>query len=318
MEVYQAGYAAAMGSPGGIMRAGGPDAAMPGGIAPPGMGGTRPIVPGITPPPGAVAAAGALTGPGVNRFPTKRTEVRFVEQPGMKVSWCSVAPNGLAATSTNFIVAPGRYNFVQAAVYRLKISDIPSHPSIDLYPTLEIVPSNAKTDTFLSHSAVPVSITREDVEQVVRGNNLLVKVIYLPDYQFQDLAATGPEELISTRLDPGVDPIAEAHRKGNILAILRLGNINLEAPNTPAMDAPSPYLPKPGGGMMPSHALPGPMTGAPSMPQMPIMAPMTGGSGPVSMLPDSATIQRTQYTAPEKKPAPSHNNKWFWPAGDSN
>ena len=44
--------------------------------------------------------------------------------------------------------------------------------------------------------------------------------------------------MVSSRLEPGVDPLAEAHRRGNILLVVRLGNIDLEAPNTPAMDAP--------------------------------------------------------------------------------
>src|SRR5207244_1960555 len=69
----------------------------------------------------------------------------------------------------------------------------------------------------------------------------LVKVIYLPDPQFQDTATTGTDEVVSSKLDPGVDPIAEAHRRGSILLVIRLGNIDLEYPNTPAMDAPTPY-----------------------------------------------------------------------------
>ena len=80
---------------------------------------------------------------------------------------------------------------------------------MDLYPTLEVVPATAKTAAYLAHSSVPVSFTDEDFEQVLAGN-FLVKVIYLPDPAFQDLAAVaGPAEVISTRLEPGVDPIAE-------------------------------------------------------------------------------------------------------------
>ena len=69
----------------------------------------------------------------------------------------------------------------------------------ELYPTLEVVPSTVKTDSFLAHSAVPVSFTEEDFEQVAAGN-FVVKVIYLPDPSFQELAATGLGEIVSTRL----------------------------------------------------------------------------------------------------------------------
>src|SRR5690606_33627949 len=47
----------------------------------------------------------------------------------------------------------------------------------------------------------------------------------------------GVETLVSTRLDPGVDPIAEADRRGSILAILRIGNLDLQLPNQMASTA---------------------------------------------------------------------------------
>lgn len=223
-----------------------------GGSCPPG---------GCPKPPGAVAAIGALTGGGPQRFPTKRTSVRFLSPAGMKISWYAPTCDGKTGFSNTQIEAPGRYNFVQAAIYRLKISDIPNRPGLELYPTLEVVPSNCKTDPFLAHSSVPISFTDEDFDQVASGN-FVVKVIYLPDPQFQDLATTGPDEVVSSRLEPGVDPIAEAHRRGSILLIIRIGNIDLEAPNTPPMDAPSPYQPKP---MMVPHAMMAPQEGGPGM-----------------------------------------------------
>jgi hypothetical protein len=178
---------------------------------------------------------------------------------------------------------------LQASIYRLKLSDIPNRPGVELYPTLEVVPAKAKTCTFLAHSAVPVAFTEEDFDQVAAGN-FVVKVIYLPDPQFQDLAATGPDEVVSSRLEPGVDPIVEAKRRGCILLVVRLGNIDLEAPNTPSMDAPNPFAACPPGapaGVLPpgmpvppvppmAGAPPGPNMAnqmAPNMPPRPPMAP---------------------------------------------
>src|SRR5207244_4162061 len=190
-------------------------------------------------------------------------------------------PDGMAGQG--HIVVPGRYNFVQAAVYRLKLSDIPGMPGVDLYPTLEVVPANARTETFLAHSAVPVSFTNEDFEQVQAGN-YLVKVIYLPYPQFQDLAAAGPDEIISSRLQPGADPIAEAHQRGNILLVIRMGNINLELQNSPPMDAPGAFAPKhamaagmPGSGMVPGMPMPTLTNGRPMT---------TPATGPAMTLPD--------------------------------
>ncbi len=222
------------------------------GMAPNGM--QAPVAPfGGLRPPGAVAAVGALVpGQGGPRV-AQRTSVYFVGPPGMKVSWYTPGPDGKPAFGPTSLQAPARYNFLQAAIYRLKLSDIPGlRPDIALYPTLEVVPANIKTAAFLAHSSVPVSITQDDLDQVGAGN-FVVKVIYLPDPQFQDLAVTGPDEVVSSRLEPGVDPIHEALRRGSILLVVRLGNINLEAPATPAMDAPGPNPPQ---GMMPQGMVP--------------------------------------------------------------
>jgi hypothetical protein len=191
----------------------------------------------------------------------------------MRVSWCGTTPEGQPAQG--FIFVPGRYNFVQAAIYRLKLSDIPGLPGVDLYPTLEVVPANARTEAFLAHSAVPVSFTNEDIEQVQAGN-YLVKVIYLPNPPFQDLAAAGPDEIVSTRLPPGADPIAEAYQRGNILLVIRLGNIDLGLTNSPPMDAPSAYPPK--HAMIPSMSPPG------LLPGMPMPATMTGQAMTMGLL----------------------------------
>ena len=64
-------------------------------------------------------------------------------------------------------------------------------------------------EAFLAHNAIPVQFTEEDFDQVLSGN-FVTKVMYLPNPEFQELALAGVETLVSTRLDPGVDPIVEA------------------------------------------------------------------------------------------------------------
>jgi hypothetical protein len=279
--IQQSGYFKDSSYP--IIQAGGPVPGamgpMPGNlISPPGVAATPPgaLPPGLRPP-GAVAAVGALTGAPAAPFPIQRTEVRFVGPAGMKVAWYGPSADGKGSFGPQYLQAPARYNFLQASIYRLKLSDIPNRPGVELYPTLEVVPAKPKTCTFLAHSAVPVIFTEEDFEQVAAGN-FVVKVIYLPDPQFQDLAATGPDEVVSSRLDPGIDPIVEAKRRGSILLVVRLGNIDLEAPNTPAMDAPNPFAP--------AHpvAAAGPAQ-QPMLPPVPGM-PMAAGQPPMPNMPN--------------------------------
>ena len=72
---------------------------------------------------------------------------------------------------------------------------------------------------------MPVTFTDEDFDQVAAGN-YIVKVVYLPDPQYQDLATLGTDEVVSSRLEPGKNPVAEAQRRGSLLLIVRMGNIN--------------------------------------------------------------------------------------------
>ena len=135
----------------------------------------------------------------------------------MTVGWDVGSPG---AFDSEPLIVPGRYNFPQGAIYRLKLTNIPGRPGVELYPTLEIGPPTPRTDAYLAHNAIPVQFTEEDFDQVLSGN-FVTKVIYLPDPEFQELALAGVETLVSTRLDPGVDPIVEADRRGAILAIVR-------------------------------------------------------------------------------------------------
>jgi hypothetical protein len=143
----------------------------------------------------------------------------------MQVRWDVSQPGGFDAEP---IVSPGRYDFPQGAIYRLKLTDIPGHEGLELYPSLEVGPALPRTDAYLAHNAIPFNLNREDFDQVVAGN-FVTKVIYLPDPEYQELAVAGVEELVSTRLDPGCDPVVEADRRGSILAIIRVGNKDLQS-----------------------------------------------------------------------------------------
>ncbi len=152
------------------------------------------------------------------------SQIAFLGDSGVQVSW-DVSGAGLFDSTP--LVIPGRQDFYQGAIYRLKLTNIPGRAGIQLYPTLEIAPVTPRTDAYLAHAPIPVQFTEEDFDQVTSGN-FVTKVIYLPDPEFQELALAGVETLVSTRLDPGVDPIAEADRRGSILAILRMGSKDLQ------------------------------------------------------------------------------------------
>lgn len=240
-------------------RYGGPDAGgkFAGPVGPTGYPAYSPSM-GIRPVPamgpwGAVAGIGMM-GPMQNQFPlNSRTSVKFVDPVGMKIQWYGANGN----LTDTVLETPAVYNFPQGGTYRLKLSGIKGRPEMELYPTLQVFPTAPKTATFLDHSSVPVVFTDDDFAQVAAGN-FLVKVVYLPDPIYQDLAAVaGPAEVISTRLDPGVDPVAEALKRGTPLLVIRIGNIDLEAKGTPPLSTPNPFAGPGGfglGGMIPPPA----------------------------------------------------------------
>lgn len=182
---------------------------------------------------------GAMPGPGPSGFcppggymgaegiAARSTQVKFLGPEGTQVGW--QIGGGFAESQ---IIAPGRYNFLQGATYRLKIGGVPGREGLVLYPSLHVYPEHPTTAAYLAHNAIPLRLTDEDLDQV-ETNNFVTKVIYLPDAKYQELAIAGVEELVSTRLAPGQDPISEADRRGTIMAVLRVGNMDLEMPGAP-------------------------------------------------------------------------------------
>jgi RNA polymerase sigma factor (sigma-70 family) len=151
-------------------------------------------------------------------------QVRLAGPPGMKVARFALAEDGKPRTATSVAKeAPCRLNLPLGQIVRLKLSNIPDRLGLVLYPSVEVVPANSRTAAFVANSIVTLRFTAEDFEQVADGR-LVIKVIYLKGAE-----GTEPDEVASPRLEPGVDPIAEAGRRGQLLLVVRLGGIDLEA-----------------------------------------------------------------------------------------
>lgn len=191
-------------------------------VRPAAVGGGMPAAPGM-------AGGGVVGGPmGAGAQPS--VQLLFSRPESMRVSWDI---SGVGHFDSEPLLVPGRATFPTGGIYRLKLTNIEGREGVERYPTLEIGPITPRSEAYLSHNAIPIQLTEEDFGQVEAGN-FVTKVIYLPDPEFQELALAGVETLVSTRLDPGIDPIVEADRRGAILAIVRMGNKDLEVPGMPA------------------------------------------------------------------------------------
>jgi hypothetical protein len=269
----------------------------------------------VAPPAGMMMNAGpGVDGPGpgvqsmmgmssAQNFAGRMTQVKFLEPEGMAIGW--QIPGGYA---DNQLSAPSRYNFPQGSSYRLKLSNIPDRDGLILYPTLQVYPTHPQTAAFLSHNCVPIQLQDEDLDQI-QANNFVTKVIYLPSPQHQELAIAGVETLVSTRLDPGLDPVAEADRRGTILAVIRIGNMDMETADAKSVVGPDGVvrqashirqvdgekqqymapMPIEGAGAF-GHAIPPAMLmGAPGAPGMPAFNPVSGGPAPTYGMPITGT-----------------------------
>lgn len=201
-----------------------------GGVAPASyQEGCGPMGPGAMGPMGPMGP-GPMMGPGMAGAPvqTSTVQVEFGRPEAMQIRW---DVTGQGQYDSDPLVVPGKQNFAHGGIYRLKISSIDGRQEQVFYPTLEVAPSSPRTLGYLAHTSIPVQFTEEDFDQATAGN-FVTKVIYIPDPGYADLAVGGIETLVSTRLDPGVNPIEEADRRGAILAIVRMGNKDMEAPGT--------------------------------------------------------------------------------------
>ena len=161
---------------------------------------------------------------GMGMGPAPAVQILFNRPEGMQVLY-DVIGDGTFTSEPLYV--PGRLEFPQGGIYRLKLTNIQGKEGVELYPTVEVANGSPRTGAYLAHNAIPVQFTTDDFEQVLSGN-FVTKVIYLPDPEFQGDALVGVDVLVSNRIDPGLDPIIEADRRGAILAIVRLGNKDIE------------------------------------------------------------------------------------------
>lgn len=161
-----------------------------------------------------------------------RTAVRFGGPEGMKVSW---------HIGTGFhdrdLVAPASFNFVQGEKYRLRLSGLPKYPTAQFYPTLEVAEPTERAVSFLAHNAVPVTFTDAELATAAEGR-MVVKVVYLPVQNDVTGQTVATEEVSSVRLGMNADPLNSVSSRGVVLAVIRLGNVDLENPESPALTAP--------------------------------------------------------------------------------
>jgi hypothetical protein len=161
----------------------------------------------------------------------ERTAFRFAGPEGMKVSW--QLPSG--RFHDHALAAPTTANLGRGRTYRLRLGEHPRFPGRTFYPTLEVLSPSEQARTYLGHCSVPVSFTEYELAVAAEGR-LVTKVIVLVATSGEDATT---QEFSSVR-DGGVrgNPYNAAPDGAVVLAVIRLGNIDLEHPDAVPLDAP--------------------------------------------------------------------------------
>jgi hypothetical protein len=134
------------------------------------------------------------------------------------------SPDGVA------VDAPGQAKLLCGYAYRVRISDMPDFPGVELWPSIEVVDRLHPPSNLVDEYPIPVEITADEIAAVAQ-DRMVTKVIYL---ERQDLPRPGnvqPEPEI-TDLLPNANLIEDATLRGRPVAILRLGG-RTPAPNAP-------------------------------------------------------------------------------------
>jgi hypothetical protein len=127
-------------------------------------------------------------------------------------------------------------------VYRLRVADIPNHPELEVFPTVELVDRLYPPPGMSLRFPIPIELTQDELELAANGS-FVTRVIYVEDPQTAlPIAQPASGEQPWIEAPPGQDPLVAADERGRAVAILRIGSraISAEA-QAAACTAPPPF-----------------------------------------------------------------------------
>ena len=119
--------------------------------------------------------------------------------------------------------APARAGLLIGAVYRLRVTSIPLHAGVEVFPSIELIDRLYAPIGQEQNFPIPIELTQEDLQLALSGK-FVTRVVYLED-PLRALPVKQPKEKEQNwfEVGPGHDPLIEADILGRPVAILRLG-----------------------------------------------------------------------------------------------
>ena len=106
-------------------------------------------------------------------------------------------------------------------VYRFRVTEVPGHPGIELFPTVEVVDRLHPPPGEMLRFPIPIELTRDELLSAAEGR-FITRVIYLENPMLAaPLDETDEQRWVEAQ--PGDDPLVVADHLGRPMAILRLG-----------------------------------------------------------------------------------------------
>jgi uncharacterized repeat protein (TIGR01451 family) len=229
------------------------------------------------PPPAAANAPGAAVvgvEPAGPALPPEVQVVRFQAPEGVKVEVLGPAPEPIPMLAGS-AQDPNLVGLKVGVGYRLRISELPHRPAVELFPVIEVVGHLHRPNGLdLAKFPIRVVFTEDDFDDTVNRGRLATKVIYLEDPE-QALPVTIPKGQIPiVTINPTEDPLRVGAALGRVVAIVRLGGRKPsvdELGGDPIVDMPpgAPHCPFTGPGGGPCQLPCGPVCGTPPPPGKP-------------------------------------------------
>jgi len=118
--------------------------------------------------------------------------------------------------------APIRAGFLIGQVYRLRVMNIPLHPGLEVFPTVEVIDRLYAPIGQEVRFPIVIDLTLEDL-LIAADGKFVTRVIYLEDSRAALPVSHDRREQDWHEAPVGADPLAIADQLGRPVAILRLG-----------------------------------------------------------------------------------------------
>lgn len=147
--------------------------------------------------------------------------VRFQGPEGLGVEVLAPRPMPVSAGDGGGVLTAGLQRGVG---YRLRLSEIPHRPGVELFPVVQIV-GHMHRPAEIDPGKYPIRVvfTAEELWDVADNGRMVTKVIYLEDPELAVPLRMEKDQIPTVGVSPSEDPVRVAAALGRVVAIVRIG-----------------------------------------------------------------------------------------------